>query len=61
LVDAFANKDRLLGANKTPYGHKANTRTAKLTRDFRPVESWVLPRAILDRFEDMSNSGGLRA
>ena len=54
----FANYDRLLGPNKTPYGHKANTLMVKLTRDFRPVQSWTLPKAILDRFEDMSNSGG---
>jgi hypothetical protein len=54
----FANYDRLLGPNKTPYGHKANTVTVKFTRDFRPVESWTLPRAILDKFEDMGNSGG---
>jgi hypothetical protein len=54
----FANYDRLIGPNKTPYGHKANTLMVKLTRDFRPVSSWTLPKAILDRFEDMSNSGG---
>lgn len=54
----FANYDRLLGPNKTPYGHKANTLMVKLTRDFQPVQSWTLPKAILDRFEDMSNSGG---
>ncbi|MDH5264917.1 MAG: cycloisomerase [Betaproteobacteria bacterium] len=54
----FANYDRLLGPNKTPYGHKANTLMVKFTRDFRPVESWTLPKSILDRFEDMSNSGG---
>jgi hypothetical protein len=54
----FANYDRLIGPNKTPYGHKANTVMVKFSRDFRPVESWTLPKAILDRFEDMSNSGG---
>jgi hypothetical protein len=54
----FANYDRLIGPNKTPYGHKANTLMVKLTRDFRLVQSWTLPKAILDRFEDMSNSGG---
>ena len=26
--------------------------------DFEPVQAWTLPKAILDRFEDMSNSGG---
>jgi hypothetical protein len=54
----FANYDVLLGPGKTPYGHKANTVMVKLTKDFRPVQSWTLPKAILDRFEDMSNSGG---
>lgn len=54
----FANYDRLLGPGKTPYGHKANTVMVKFTKDFRPVQSWTQPKAILDRFEDMSNSGG---
>jgi hypothetical protein len=54
----FANYDRLLGPGKTPYGHKANTVMVKFTKDFRPLQSWTLPKAILDRFEDMSNSGG---
>ena len=54
----FANYDRLLGPNKTPYGHKANTVMVKFSPDFRVVESWTLPKALLDRFEDMSNSGG---
>src|SRR5688572_20053527 len=54
----FANYDRLLGPGKTPYGHKANTVMVKFTKDFRPVQSWTLPKAILDKFEDMSNSGG---
>ena len=54
----FANYDRLLGPGKTPYGHKANTVMVKFTRDFSPVESWTLPKSILDKFELMSNSGG---
>jgi len=54
----FANYDRLLGPGKTPYGHKANTVMVKFDKDFRPLQSWTLPKAILDRFEDMSNSGG---
>jgi hypothetical protein len=53
----FANYDRLFGPGKTPYGHKANTVMVKFTKDFRPLQSWTLPKAILDRFEDMSNSG----
>ena len=30
----------------------------KLTDDFQPVQSWTLPKEVLDRFEEMSNSGG---
>ncbi len=54
----FANYDRLFGPNKTPYGHKVATQMVKMTPDFRLVQAWVLPKAILDRFEEMSNSGG---
>jgi hypothetical protein len=54
----FANYDVPYGPNKTPYGHKAATQMVKFTADFKYLESWVLPKAILDKFEAMSNSGG---
>jgi hypothetical protein len=54
----FANYDRPFGPGKTPYGHKAATQMIKFTADFRFVAAWVLPKAILDKFEAMSNSGG---
>lgn len=54
----FANYDKPFGPDKSPYGRKANTQMIKFTPDFRMVESWVLPKELLDRFEDMSNSGG---
>lgn len=54
----FANYDVPLGPNKTPYGHKANTVMVKFTPEFQPVQSWTLPKSVLDRFELMSNSGG---
>ena len=54
----FANYDRPFGPNKTPYGHKVATQMVKMTPDFRVVQAWVMPKAILDRFEEMSNSGG---
>jgi hypothetical protein len=54
----FANYDQKIGPGQTPYGHKANTIVVQLTEDFRPVQSWTLPKEVLDRFEDMSNSGG---
>lgn len=54
----FANYDKPFGPDKTKYGNKLNTVMVKFTRDFVAVESWTLPRVLLDRFEDMSNSGG---
>ena len=30
----------------------------QLTEDFRPLQSWTLPKEVLDRFDEMSNSGG---
>jgi hypothetical protein len=54
----FANYDVPYGPNKTPYGHKAATQVIKLTADFKYAESWVLPKAVLEKFEAMSNSGG---
>jgi len=54
----FANYDRLIGPGKTPYGHKANTVVVKMTKDFQTVQMWTLPKVLLDKFEEMSNSGG---
>jgi hypothetical protein len=54
----FANYDQRIGPGQTPYGHKANTVVVQLTRDFQPEREWMLPKEVLDRFEDMSNSGG---
>mgnify|MGYP003575233122 CR=1 FL=1 len=54
----FANYDQRIGPGGTPYGGKANTVVIEMTEDFEPVQSWTLPKEVLDRFEDMSNSGG---
>jgi hypothetical protein len=54
----FANYDKPFGPDKSPYGRKATTQMVKFTPDFKYVQSWVLPKELLDRFEDMSNSGG---
>ncbi len=54
----FANYDRPFGPDKTKYGNKLNTIMVKFTKDFIPVGSWVMPKALLDKFEEMSNSGG---
>jgi hypothetical protein len=34
------------------------TQMIKFTADFKFVEGWVMPKVLLDKFEDMSNSGG---
>lgn len=54
----FANYDQLLGPGRTPYGRKAATQLIKFTPGFQMVESWTLPKSLLDRFGEMSNSGG---
>jgi hypothetical protein len=54
----FANYDKPYGPGKTPYGYKSTTQMVKFSADFKFEEAWVLPKSILDRFEDMSNSGG---
>jgi hypothetical protein len=54
----FANYDQKIGPGQTPYGGKANTVVIEMTEGFEPVRSWSLPKEVLDRFEEMSNSGG---
>ena len=54
----FANYDQKIGPGGTPYGGKANTVVIEMTEAFEPIQSWTLPKEVLDRFEDMSNSGG---
>ena len=55
----FANYDRPFGPNKTPVRAQGSDADGKdRPADFRVVQAWVLPKAILDRFEEMSNSGG---
>jgi hypothetical protein len=54
----FANYDQRIGPGQTPYGGKANTVVIEMTEGFEPVRSWALPKEVLDRFENMSNSGG---
>ena len=54
----FANYDQKIGPGQTPYGGKANTVVIEMTEGFEPIRSWSLPKEVLDRFGDMSNSGG---
>ncbi|TDC52805.1 hypothetical protein E1212_07645 [Jiangella ureilytica] len=54
----FANYDRPRNGTEIPYGETYNTQVVKLDDDFQVVESWTIPKEILDRFDVMSNSGG---
>jgi hypothetical protein len=57
----FANYNRLQpgpGGELAPYGYTYNTQVVRMDDDFQVVQSWTIPKEILDRFELMSNSGG---
>lgn len=55
---AFANYDKVQLGESSPYGLTDNTQIARFDDNFVVVESWTLPRNILDRMRPMSNSGG---
>jgi hypothetical protein len=54
----FANYDIVPSGQSAPYGGTYNTQVVKMDDDFRVVDSWTVPKPILDRFTPMSNSGG---
>jgi hypothetical protein len=59
----FANYDRTGrnpdGTNSTlPYGGKHNTTLVKFDENWQVLQGWIFPVALLDKFADMSNSGG---
>lgn len=53
-----ANYDVIPDDQTEPYGGTYNTQVVKLNDVFQVVEAWTIPKAILDRFKPMSNSGG---
>jgi hypothetical protein len=55
---AFANYDKVQDGQAAAYGETDRTQVVKMNDQFSVIESWVIPRAILDRFRPMSNSGG---
>ena len=54
----FANYDEVPDGETEPYGGTYNTQVVKMDDHFQVVEAWTIPKAILDRFKPMSNSGG---
>ncbi|MCG7508785.1 cycloisomerase [Mesorhizobium retamae] len=55
---AFANYNRVFDRSPVAYGNKFNTQIVRFDQDWRVAEAWVLPEVLLDKFGDMSNSGG---
>lgn len=59
----FANYDRTGrlpdGTNSDlPYGVKYNSTLVKFDKNWQVLEGWIFPVELLDKFEEMSNSGG---
>ena len=54
----FANYNRVFDKSPLAYGNKYNTQVVRFDKDWRVVEAFVLPDALVERFADMSNSGG---
>ncbi len=54
----FANYDIVNERAQIAHGGKFNTQVVRFDSEWRVVEAWVLPTEVLDRFENMSNSGG---
>ena len=54
----FANYNRVFDRSPVAYGNKFNTQVVRFDEEWRVAEAWVIPEAVVERFEDMSNSGG---
>ncbi|KGM33642.1 hypothetical protein [Inquilinus limosus] len=54
----FANYNRVFDRSPLAYGNKYNTQIVRFDVDWRVAEAWVLPPELLEKFGDMSNSGG---
>jgi len=54
----FANYNRVFDKSPIAYGNKYNTQVVRFTPDWEIAEQYVIPDEIVEKFEDMSNSGG---
>lgn len=55
---AFANYNRVFDKSPLAYGNKHTTQLVRFDADWRVAEAFVYPDALVERFQDMSNSGG---
>lgn len=54
----FANYNRVFDRSPVAYGNKYSTQVVRFDDDWQVAEAWVIPEAVVEKFEDMSNSGG---
>ena len=54
----FANYNRVFDRSPVAYGNKYTTQLVRFDANWQIAEAWVLPDALLEKFDDMSNSGG---
>ncbi len=54
----FANYNRVFDQSPIACGSNFNTQLVRFDADWRVAEAWVFPDALVEKFGDMSNSGG---
>lgn len=54
----FANYNRVFDKSPVAYGNKYNTQVVRFTPDWQVAAAYVIPDAVVEKFDDMSNSGG---
>ncbi|GLQ58074.1 cycloisomerase [Devosia nitrariae] len=54
----FANYNRVFDKSPFAYGNKFNTQVVRFAPDWEIAEQYVIPDEIIEKFDDMSNSGG---
>ncbi|UXN75433.1 cycloisomerase [Devosia sp. A8/3-2] len=58
LGGGFANYNRVFDKSPIAYGNKYNTRVVKFDADWQVDQAYVIPDIVVEKFDDMSNSGG---
>lgn len=54
----FANYNRVFDKSPIAYGNKYNTQVVKFDADWQVDQAYVIPDIVVEKFDDMSNSGG---
>ena len=54
----FANYNRVFDKSPVAYGNKYNTQVVRFSPDWKIEQAYVIPDVVVEKFDDMSNSGG---